>query len=58
MWKEKDIRDVDDSAWKIRIYLDIMLGYLYNFQDENHMTELITLAKLMKRHIKRITNKF
>ncbi len=58
MITKEDLREIDDAAWDLRIYLDIMLGYLQNYEGDDHITELIVLTELMYPLAKSITDKF
>lgn len=58
MWKEEDLKDLEYAVCNMRIYLDIMLGYLENIQDEKNSIQLITLTNLIYSNLKRITCKF
>lgn len=58
MITKEDLREIDDAAWDLRIYLDIMLGYLQNYEGDDHITELTVLTELMYPLAKSITDKF
>lgn len=58
MLTKEDLREIDDVAWDLRIYLDIMFGYLQNYEGDDHITELMVLTELMLPLAKTITDKF